>query len=41
MDHEEIELARRNNRLGIILFLIAVIILGATIAASYIYLAVD
>jgi hypothetical protein len=41
MDDQELELARRNNRLGIILFLIAVIIFAATIAASYIYLALD
>jgi hypothetical protein len=41
MDDHELELARKNNILGLVLFLIAVAIVGATIAAAYIYLAVD
>jgi len=37
MDHD---LARRNLRLGLVLFVIALAIVGATIAAAYIYNAV-
>lgn len=35
------ELARKNNRFGIILFLIALAIFGATIGVAYLYLALD
>jgi hypothetical protein len=34
---DEQELARRNNRLGIILFLIAVGLVAATIVVAFIY----
>jgi hypothetical protein len=35
------ELARKNLRLGLILFAVALFLFGATIAAAYIYLAAD
>jgi hypothetical protein len=35
------ELARKNLRLGLILFAVALFLFGATIAAAYIYRAVD
>ena len=35
------EIARKNVRLGIILFLLAVLIAAATIAAAYIYNSVN
>ena len=38
---DEQELARRNNRLGIALFLVALAIFGATIGVAYLYLALD
>jgi hypothetical protein len=38
---DEQELARRNNRLGLALFLIAALIFGATIGVAYLYLALD
>ncbi len=38
---DERELGRRNNRLGIVLFVIALCIFGATIAVAYLYLGLD
>jgi hypothetical protein len=38
---DERELARRNNRFGILLFVIALLIFGATIAVAYLYLGLD
>jgi hypothetical protein len=35
------ELARKNNRLGILLFLLALMIFGATIGVAYLYNALD
>lgn len=38
---DEQDLARKNNRLGLVLFVIALLILAATIGVSYLYLALD
>ncbi len=38
---DERELARKNNRLGIALFLIAAVMLVATIGVTYLYQALD
>jgi hypothetical protein len=40
-DPHEAALARKNNVLGLWLFAIALMILGATIAVAFIYLAAD
>ena len=38
---DERELARRNNRFGLALFVIALLIFGATISVAYLYLGLD
>ena len=38
---DERELARRNNRFGLALFVIALLIFGATIGVAYLYLGLD
>ena len=38
---DEHDLARKNNRLGLALFLIALLVFGATIGVAYLYLALD
>lgn len=38
---DERELARKNNRFGLVLFLLALLIFGATIGVAYLYLGVD
>lgn len=38
---DERELARKNNRFGLLLFLIALAIFGATIGVAYVYLGLD
>jgi hypothetical protein len=35
------DVARRNNRLGLILFALALLLIGATLATAYIYNAVN
>lgn len=38
---DEKQLSRKNNSLGIALFLIVVVLFGATIGISYLYLSLD
>ena len=38
---DERELARRNNRFGLLLFVVALLIFGATIGVAYLYLGLD
>jgi hypothetical protein len=38
---DERELARKNNRFGLLLFVIALLIFAATIGVAYLYLALD
>jgi hypothetical protein len=38
---EDEELARKNNRLGLVLFVVAALLVAITIGLSYLYNAVD